>query len=353
MSLIICPKCKKEISDTDQNCIYCEELINNGNEMTGTQHCEACGNIISVSDNRCPVCGHARTKEKMPKQKKLKIILVSVIIFIVIIVLSFSNICYYSAGMLENLHRYDTATFIYEKLGNYKDCNEKTEKCKLNKALYLIQCKKYIEAKKILKNLPLNEEVETSLRRCNHMLLYDYILENGKPYKDKIQIEHPDQGFIMQTEENNQNIDMLFSYLYDDGAEEANVFLTLLPGNKNIEIAYLSNSDDGDQSGEGTFFPHLYDGTQDHTECLAEDHISRTSTENMEKLVCACDFYASPYIDMEIIESGYDFASEIRDNTQAAIFYYDLPWVLEVVDECFKSMDCGVRISDFGVNLNQ
>ena len=292
------------------------------------------------------------SNESKETSKKTIIIWISAVMLVIIgvavtIALSMfsSSAKYDKANDLLNAKNYDKAIVIYQELGNYKDSKDKIDLCNFEKALLLIEEEKYVDAKNILTNLDANEEITKNLRLCNHMILYNYIMKNGTAYKGVHYIENPNTGLNIQVKNEDKTIRCYYEY-YLGEAITMTTFCGFLLESPNVDVSYFLDTPTRTCQGEGVFYLDSYDKNLDNTPGPNPEGKCSITLQSGLKLWID-DIKYSPYLDLEIYDSG----NEALDEMAALQYYVDFSKILEVLSDHIKYMDCGVSISDFGIVL--
>ena len=282
------------------------------------------------------------------KSSKIRNIILFATLGIIVIVLFFlfsPSTKYKKANDLLNNGKYDEAISIYTEIKDYKDSTDKITLCNYEKARVLFEEGKFKDAKTILSQIVSYEDAENELRKCNHMILYNYIKENGEPYKDVISINNEDTGLLFQVRESDPTIKIWYEYDVDSSATMSTIFS--IPLNEQaIDISYFLELHRSGLSaeGDGEFYPHLYDGNLKNASDEAPDgKISRYS-QSLGVNIWIDDVEYSRYIDLEFDYGGLEELAALQ-------YYCDFKYLLTTLQEHIEALNCGVQISDFGVDI--
>lgn len=293
--------------------------------------------------------GKSETKKRQVKSFGLWTCLVLFILLgvITIMLLLFSPMAKYrKANRLIDNKQYSEAISVFEKIEDYKNSKEKILLCQYEKALVLMEAEDYKGAKDILLQLGSYKKATEKIRICNHMILYNYILKNGTEYEGSYSIENPESGLLLQIKKGDTTIRSWFEYYIDDSVLMSTIFAIPMDSDK-IEISYFLELDTMSFQGDGIFYPDLYDGTLDYTtEVKPEDKVAVFSQEKGVTLWID-DVNNAPYLDMDYNNSGNEDLAELV----ALQYYGDFEYILTTLSEHIEYLDCGITISDFGVQM--
>ncbi len=297
-----------------------EKMSIQNKEIIETNSTDGCENVV-LHENE--IANNANKKNKLNKKIFICIasLIVLIVISLVVFILVFSPMSNYSrAQKLFEQNDFEEAAKIYEKLDEYK-------------------------------------ESKIYLKKCNHMILYNYILKHGEKYEDIYTMRSAVEDLFIQVKENDNVIRVMHTY-QADSSSQMNTILIIDPTLEHMKVSYLMTNDTFKSQAEATFKPQMYTGEIK----FASDPGGRGALRNSDGTEIGInDLNECPYLEMNSIDGSLTYYNNYDKYIDAGRtrmteewctlrFYVGFPETISCLNEFVTLFDVEVDLSDLGVN---